>query len=94
VHDSGFYVQGAFYPVPKKLEAYGATSQVFGDKSAGFSNSSEYLGGINYYITDSRNHRVNVQLIHVNRSPVSSAFGYYVAGQTGNTFSVGMSVFF
>jgi hypothetical protein len=94
VHDSGFYVQGAFFPVPKKVEIYGATSQVFGDESAGFSTSNEYLGGMNYYITDSRNHRVNVQLIHVNRSPVSSAFGYYVAGQTGNTFAVGLSVFF
>jgi hypothetical protein len=94
IHDSGFYVQGAFYPVPKKLEVYGATSQVFGDKSAGFGNSNDVLGGVNYYIADSRNHRVNVQLIHVNRSPVSSAFGYYVAGQTGNTVSVGLSVFF
>ena len=27
----------------KKLELYGATSQIFGDKDAGFDNSSEYL---------------------------------------------------
>ena len=26
----------------------------------------------------------------MNRSPVSSTFGYYVGGQTGNTFSVGV----
>ena len=44
IHDTGFYVQAAFYPVPKKLELYAATSQIFGDKSAGFSNSSEYPG--------------------------------------------------
>jgi hypothetical protein len=94
IHDTGFYVQGAFYPVPKKLEIYGATSQIFGDKDAGFSNSNEVLGGANYYVADSRNYRLNVQLVHVNRSPVSSAFGYYVGGQTGNTFSVGFSVFF
>ncbi len=94
VHDTGFYVQGAFYPVPKKLEVYGATSQIFGDKSAGFSNSSEYLGGMNFYVTNSRNHRVNLQFIHVNGTPVSSAFGYYVGGQTGNTFATGFSVFF
>ena len=42
IHDTGFYVQGAFYPVPKKLEVYGATSQIFGDKDAGFGNSNEY----------------------------------------------------
>jgi hypothetical protein len=94
IHDSGFYVQGAFYPVPKKLELYAATSQIFGDKGAGFSNSSEYLFGANYYPFNSRNHRLNVQLIDVNRSPVSSTFGYYVGGQKGTTFSTAFSVFF
>jgi hypothetical protein len=87
-------VQGAFFPVPKKLELYGATSQVFGDKDAGFANSSDYIVGANFYPFDSRNYRLNVQEIKVNGSPVSSAFGYYVGGQTGNTFAVGFSVFF
>jgi hypothetical protein len=94
IHDSGFYVQGAFYPVPKKLELYAATSQIFGDKGAGFSNSSEYLFGANYYPFNSRNHRLNVHVIDVNRSPVSSTFGYYVGGQKGTTFSTAFSVFF
>ena len=49
---------------------------------------------MNYYVTNSRNHRVNLQFIHVNGTPVSSAFGYYVGGQTGNTFATGFSVFF
>ena len=49
IHDTGFYVQAAFYPMPKKLEVYAATSQIFGDKSAGFANSSEYLAGANFY---------------------------------------------
>ena len=82
IHDSGFYVQGAFYPMPKKLELYGATSQIFGDTSAGFSTSSEYIGGGNFYPFDTRNHRLNVQVQKVNRSPVGSTFGYYVGGQT------------
>jgi hypothetical protein len=94
IHDAGFYVQGAFFPVPKKLEVYAATSQIFGDKSAGFDNSSEYLVGMNFYPTNTRNHRLNVQVIDVNRSPVSSAFGYYVGGQKGTTFATGFSVFF
>ncbi|HYR85021.1 MAG TPA: DUF3011 domain-containing protein [Terriglobia bacterium] len=92
--DKGFYVQGAFYPVPKKLELYAATSQIYGDKSAGFGNSNEYLGGLNYYIVDSPNYRFNVQAIRVNRSPVSSSFGYYIGGQKGTTVSVGFSMFF
>jgi hypothetical protein len=94
IHDSGFYVQGAFFPVPKKLEVYAATSQIFGDKSAGFDNSSEYLVGMNFYPTDTRNHKFNVQWIDVNHSPVSSAFGYYIGGLNGTSFSAALSVFF
>ena len=68
----------------KKLELYAATSQIFGDKAAGFGNSSEYLVGMNFYPVDTRNHRLNVQVIDVNRSPVSSAFGYYIGGRTAD----------
>jgi hypothetical protein len=94
IHDTGFYVQGAFFPVPKKLEVYTATSQIFGDKSAGFDNSSEYMVGMNFYPANTRNHRLNLQLINVNRSPVSSSFGYYIGGQDGTSFAAGFSVFF
>ncbi len=94
IHDKGFYLQGAFFPIPKKLELYAATSQVFGDKGAGFANSSDYLTGMNFYPTDSRHHRLNVQFVDVNRSPVSSAFGYYVGGQTGKILSAAFSVYF
>jgi hypothetical protein len=92
--DKGFYIQGAFYPIKKKLELYAATSQIYGDKGAGFSNSSEYLAGFNFYPANTRNHRFNVQVINVNHSPVSSTFGYYVGGQDGTTVSVAFSVFF
>jgi Protein of unknown function (DUF3011) len=94
IHDTGFYVQGAFFPVPKKLELYGVTSQIYGDKDAGFSNSSEYGAGMNYYPFNTRNHRLNVQVLDVNRSPVSSAFGYYVGGLKGTSLSAAFSVFF
>ena len=94
IHDQGFYVQAAFYPVPKRLELYAATSQVFGDEDAGFDGSSEYLGGANFYPTNSRNHRVNAQVMQVNGSPVSSTFGYYVGGQKGVTYSAALSIYF
>lgn len=94
INDWGFYVQTAFFPIPKKLELYAATSQIYGDKSAGFSNSSEYLVGANYYPFNTRNHRLNVQLIDVNRSPVNSTFGYYTGGQDGLTLAVAFSIFF
>jgi hypothetical protein len=94
IHDWGYYLQGAFFPIPKKLEVYGATSQIYGDTAAGFSTSSEYIGGGNFYPFNTRNHRMNVQVQKVNRSPVGSTFGYYVGGQKGTTFSTAFSVFF
>jgi hypothetical protein len=69
IKDHRFYVQGAFYPIKKKLEVYSATSQIFGDKGAGFDDSSEYLVGLNYYPVDTRNHRFHLQLMNVNYSP-------------------------
>jgi hypothetical protein len=94
IEDKGFYVQAAFYPVPKKLELYAATSQIYGDKDAGFGNSSEILVGANWYPFKTRNHRLNVQVIDVNHSPVSSTFGYYTGGQDGTIVSAAFSVFF
>jgi DNA-binding protein H-NS len=94
IKDSGFYVQGSFFPIKEKLELYGATSQIYGDDSAGFGDSSEYILGMNWYPWPTRNHRLNLQLMDVNKSPVSSTFGYYVAGQDGWTLASGFSVFF
>jgi len=92
--DMGFYIQTAFFPIPKKLELYVATSQIYGDSDAGFGDSSEYLLGMNFYPANTRNHRLNVQVIDVNKSPVSSTFGYYTGGQDGTTVSVSFSIFF
>lgn len=94
IDDKGFYVQLAFFPIPRWLELYAATSQIYGDSDAGFDNSSEYLLGLNFYPLKTRNHRVNLQVIDVNRSPTSSTFGYYVGGQDGTIVSAAFSVFF
>jgi len=94
IHDHGFYLQGAFYPIAKKLELYGATSWIYGDSRAGFSNSHEYLQGLNYYPVNTRNVRFNTQVIEVDRSPVSSLFGFYVGGQKGTTLSSAFSIYF
>lgn len=94
IKDSGYYVQGSFFPIKQKLELYGITSQIYGDDGAGFGDSSEYGIGMNWYPYPTRNHRLNVQLLDVNRSPVSSTFGYYVGGQDGWTLASSFSVFF
>lgn len=94
LHDHGFYVQASFFPIRKKVELYGITSRIFGDKSAGFGRSSELTFGANYYWFDSRNVRTNVQMMSVNHSPVGSVFGFYVGGQDGPTVSVATSFYF
>jgi hypothetical protein len=94
IKDNGWYLQASFFPIPRMLEVYGATSQIYGDSSIGFGDSSEYLLGMNYYPFNTRNHRLNLQYINVDKSPVSSTFGYYVAGQEGETVSAAFSVFF
>jgi hypothetical protein len=94
VKDNGFYVQAAFFPIKQKLEVYGITSQIYGDEDAGFGDSSEYGVGMNWYPYPTRNHRLNLQLLDVNKSPVSSTFGYYVGGQDGWTLASSFSIFF
>lgn len=91
ITDHGFYLQAAFYPVKHKLEVYGVTSWVFGDKDAGFETQHEYLGGVNWFFATSREVRINAQLIRIDRSPVSSSFGYYLGGQRGMTGSLAAS---
>jgi hypothetical protein len=94
IKDTGFYVQASFFPVKQKLELYAITSQIYGDDDAGFDDSSEYGVGMNWYPYPTRNHRLNVQLLDVNKSPVSSTFGYYTGGQDGWTLASSFSVFF
>lgn len=94
VFDTGFYVQASMFAIPKKIELYVATSQIYGDSDAGFDNSSEYLTGLNFYPFNTRDTRLNLQYIRVIDSPVGSTFGYYTTGQNGDTVSVAYSLLF
>jgi hypothetical protein len=94
IHDGGVCAQGAFYPIVTNLELYGATSWIYGDTRAGFRTSHEYIEGLNYYPANSRNVPFNTQVIEVDRSPVSSLFGFYVGGQKGTTVSSAFSILF
>lgn len=90
VRDSGFYVQLAEMIVPKRFELYGGTSYIFGQ----YGNSKEFIVGTNYYPWDTRNIRLNTQLLSVDHSPVSSTFGFYVGQQTGPILSIGMTALY
>jgi hypothetical protein len=90
VRDSGFYVQLADMIVPKRVELYGTTSYVFGP----YGHPWEYIVGNNYYPWNTRNIRLNTQLIYVSHSPVSSTFGFYTGQTTGPIFSIGMTALY
>jgi hypothetical protein len=90
IRDSGFYVQIADMIVPKRFELYGGTSYIFGK----YGDSHEFLVGSNYYPWNTRNIRMNLQLINVDHSPVSSTFGFYVGQLTGHIFSFGATAFY
>jgi len=90
VRDYGFYVQLGYMVVPKKVELYGATSYIFGQ----YTHPKEFIVGGNYYPWNTRNARLNIQLINVDHSPVSSTFGFYLGQLTGQIFSIGITGFY
>ena len=90
VRDYGFYAQAAYMIVPKRVELYGATSYIYGQ----FGNAKEFIGGNNYYPWNTRNIRLNTQLIYADHSPVSSTFGFYTGQQTGPIVSFGITALY
>jgi hypothetical protein len=90
VVDSGFYVQLSDMVIPKKLELYADTSWVFSN----YGKPREFLGGVNYYPWNTRNARLNMQVIDVKHSPVNSTFGFYVGQLNGPIFSFGMTAMY
>ncbi|HEX4769649.1 MAG TPA: hypothetical protein VH351_02385 [Bryobacteraceae bacterium] len=90
VRDYGFYVQLAYMVVPNRIELYGSTSYVFGQ----YTHPKEFIIGGNYYPWNTRNLRMNLQLINVDHSPVSSTFGFYTGQITGQVVSVGFTALY
>jgi hypothetical protein len=90
VRDAGFYLQVAGMIIPKRFELYGATSYIFSD----YGHPKEFIVGGNYYPWNTRNIRLNTQLINVDHSPVSSTFGFYVGQLTGQVFSFGVTALY
>jgi hypothetical protein len=90
VRDTGFYAQLAYMVVPRKIELYGAASYVFSK----YGHPKEFIAGGNYYPWNTRNLRINTQLINVDHSPVSSTFGFYTGKATGQIVAVGFTALY
>ena len=90
IRDYGFYIQVAQMIVPNRFELYGAASYIFGDDG----HPKEFIGGANYYPSNTRNLRMNLQVINVDHSPVSSTFGFYLGQLTGHVVTLGFTALY
>ena len=91
IRNTGFYVQAADMIVPNRLELYASTSYVLGEFGH---HPHEFIVGGNYYPWNTRNLRLNVQVINVSHSPVSSTFGFYIGQITGQVVSIGFTTLY
>jgi hypothetical protein len=89
IKDTGFMAEAMQMVVPKTLGLYVATGYVWDDFKR---HPWELSGGASFYPFQSRSWRLNLHYIHVEKCPTGSNFGYYTAGQTGNTVSLGTDV--
>lgn len=89
VFDHGFTAQAMYMVWPKRVGVYGSTSFVFDDFKR---RPWEVVGGVSAFPWKARSVRLNLHLIHVVKSPTGSTFGFYTAGQTGTTLSLGADI--
>jgi hypothetical protein len=62
--------------------------------SATIGRPKEFIGGANWYPADSRNYRLNIQVINVDHSAVSSTFGFYMGLLKGPIVAIGATAFY
>jgi len=91
IFDRGFMAQAGYMVVPKTVNLY-ATGGYVHDQFRRF--PWEAGGGVGYYPSHTRSWRLSLHVLHVDKSPASSFFGYYVAGLTGTMISIGTDVLF
>jgi hypothetical protein len=87
--DKSLYGSAGYMVVERKLMLYAIGSYLFDEFER---NPWEAGGGASFYPYGNRSWRVNMHILHIDRSPAGSNFGYYTAGQTGTTFSLGTDI--
>jgi hypothetical protein len=77
--------------VPKLANLYATVGYVWDDFDR---KPWEVSGGVSVYPTGTRSWRLNLHVIRIEKSPTGSNFGYYTAGQSGTTWSLGTDIIF
>jgi hypothetical protein len=91
IFDRGFMAEAGYMVVPKTVNLYAQGGYVH-DQFRRY--PYEAGGGLSYYPSHTRSWRFNLHVLHVDKSPASSFFGYYVAGLTGTMISIGTDILF
>lgn len=89
--DHGFMVEAMHMVVPRTLGLYLVGGYVFDDFER---HPWELAGGASLFPFESYVWRLNLHVIRVEKSPASSNFGYYTAGQSGFTISLATDILF
>jgi len=76
--------------VPRTYEVYARSSAVTGPYGTG----QEYGGGLNWYLKRSRQARLTLEALHINRSPAQNFLYPYRAGYTGTAIQTQLFVMF
>ena len=84
--DHGFMAQAMYMVDRTKVGVYVSGGYVFDDFGR---EPWEIGGGVSVYPSGTRSWRLNLHVMRVERSPASSSFGYYSAGQSGTLISLG-----
>lgn len=78
IKDNGVAVQASGMPIKDYLQAYVTYSKIWGQNG----NPNEYALGLNYYPFGRREMHVNLEAIHLDRSPVG---GFHIPVPVGGT---------
>ena len=90
ITDHGYQLQTSAMAVPKTLQLYFGTSQVFGR----YGNQWEVRFGENFYPMKERGIRLNGEWMYVNKSPVGYTAYPYPVGARGNVFHINLEMNF
>lgn len=88
--DNGMYVDTGYFIVPESIEGVLRYSYINGDAL----DSSEYAGGINYYINGTHKNKLTFDVSILDDSPVSSSGPNYLVGATGTMYRLQYQVAF
>jgi hypothetical protein len=90
IFDHGFQSMASAMLWPKTVQGYTMGSYIFGD----YGDSWETTAGLNWWLLQRRELRLNLEYIYARRSPIGYTAVPQVVGGTGSIFSANLEMSF